>query len=927
MLQDRSTVRKLRAALDEHASPLPKSTRFAPFPRLAPGDQERRFEKFIRAIRKVNNLSDARRFRSEISSQLKRDAPKETQDPVYIKYLGRLEMGKQILDTRVRVLAAGGSHDAVDSMVHDGRRHGSQASILEKAPLVDLLHDPSGLSYFMEYMDRQNLMSMVQFWIVVDGFRNPLEDVTTHDNEVPTTLAPWTDSDRTDLAMINEAYLAKPELKIPDTARKLVRDFLKAGSDATPKQYFLARREVLRAQTAALLFMQEKHFPNFKKSDLFYKCLTAQEASKPVVTPVSPVPPSRMDTLHKPQLPSRSASMQALQSLNPASRVSGKFVPRKPDLRRVAVSSADLSSSHNRIPEDIPPRNSVDEENSPLFDDDDVDSEHMNDSVHSLDAEPETLVPDTNVVQAMEVALNSIMENKSNDEDLRQSLFGDDTISESPASGNGAGSSRSSIDHKRMDLFGKETERQKPSIASLGLVSTASRIGVFTDDDLFPDEEKFLSDEHDDPDDDKSRDIEDEVHEAAPGDLGLAEAITSLTSDIDRLQAQDAVIDTLTRKAELTNNTAELRILRKSKSSLQREIRRKELQRQQYVIQESDNSLYGRSSIKIKSIMVGKEDNGQEYAVYVIEVQRKAGEQMPAATWTVTRRYSEFHELQQRLRMRYSSVRNLDFPRRRMVMKLQSDFLRKRQVALEKYLREILLLPDVCRSRELRAFLSQSEIATNGDSFYDHEDKKDIMTRLYNSVTDGMEDILGNIPVLDQLSVAGQNLISAATNQLSMMPVTVGEDPISAAEAEAELNAFEDRELEPFVKPICDIFLEVFELNRGNNWLRGRAVVVVLHQLLGGTIERKVRENVKGLVQEDALLKYLKLARDALWPGGQRKVDGKPRTPSERLKTRKEASLMLATLIPDLAASVVGRQNAQAASRRIFATLNNPRLK
>jgi hypothetical protein len=36
----------------------------------------------------------------------------------------------------------------------------------------------------------------------------------------------------------------------------------------------------------------------------------------------------------------------------------------------------------------------------------------------------------------------------------------------------------------------------------------------------------------------------------------------------------------------------ELRILRKSKASLQREIRRKELQRQQYIVQESDNSLY-----------------------------------------------------------------------------------------------------------------------------------------------------------------------------------------------------------------------------------------------------------------------------------------------------------------------------------------------
>jgi sorting nexin-25 len=159
------------------------------------------------------------------------------------------------------------------------------------------------------------------------------------------------------------------------------------------------------------------------------------------------------------------------------------------------------------------------------------------------------------------------------------------------------------------------------------------------------------------------------------------------------------------------------------------------------------------------------------------------------------------------------------------------------------------------------------------------------------------------------------------------MPIN-NEEAFPAAEAEAELNAFESKELEPFIKPICDIFLEVFELNKGNNWLRGRAVVMVLQQLLGGTIERKVRDNVKTLEHEDFLLRCVGMVRDSLWPGGgPLNRDKKPRTPAERKKTRTEASLMLATLVPDLAGSVVGRVNAQAASRRIFATLNNSRLK
>jgi hypothetical protein len=113
------------------------------------------------------------------------------------------------------------------------------------------------------------------------------------------------------------------------------------------------------------------------------------------------------------------------------------------------------------------------------------------------------------------------------------------------------------------------------------------------------------------------------------------------------------------------------------------------------------------------------------------------------------------------------------------------------------------------------------------------------MSRLYASIADGMEDVLGNLPILDQLSLASANIIAAATNQ--SQPPKADENVSAIAEAEAELNAFEDnKEAEPFVKPVCDLFLEVFELNRKSNWLRGRAVVVVLHQLLGGTIEKFV---------------------------------------------------------------------------------------
>ncbi len=41
-----------------------------------------------------------------------------------------------------------------------------------------------------------------------------------------------------------------------------------------------------------------------------------------------------------------------------------------------------------------------------------------------------------------------------------------------------------------------------------------------------------------------------------------------------------------------------------------------------------------------------------------------------------------------------------------------------------------------------------------------------------------------------------------------------------------------------FTAPICDLILAIFELNKQNNWLRRQAIVIILQQVLGGTIER-----------------------------------------------------------------------------------------
>jgi sorting nexin-25 len=117
-----------------------------------------------------------------------------------------------------------------------------------------------------------------------------------------------------------------------------------------------------------------------------------------------------------------------------------------------------------------------------------------------------------------------------------------------------------------------------------------------------------------------------------------------------------------------------------------------------------------------------------------------------------------------------------------------------------------------------------------------------------------------------------------------------------------------------FTAPICDLFVELFDLKENkNNWLRRQAIVVILQQLLGSTIERKVRDTFYGSLQ-------------MLFPDGERKAPADPRTDAEKHDTKIRASKKLGMLIPDVAANMIGRGNARRGARRVFGALQDKRL-
>ncbi|GAA5943653.1 hypothetical protein JCM3775_001324, partial [Rhodotorula graminis] len=88
----------------------------------------------------------------------------------------------------------------------------------------------------------------------------------------------------------------------------------------------------------------------------------------------------------------------------------------------------------------------------------------------------------------------------------------------------------------------------------------------------------------------------------------------------------------------------------------------------------------------------------------------------------------------------------------------------------------------------------------------------------------------------------------------------------------------------------------------------------------------KIRDSVKMLLAPPQLVGYISTLQNAMWSGGELKPKEPPRSAAQRAETKESARRKLSTLMPDVAANLIGRQNAKQGARTLFAVLQNRRL-
>jgi sorting nexin-25 len=392
-----------------------------------------------------------------------------------------------------------------------------------------------------------------------------------------------------------------------------------------------------------------------------------------------------------------------------------------------------------------------------------------------------------------------------------------------------------------------------------------------------------------------------EVFLAAPGDLSLAEQISKLSQELESLNEQLSVLEPLLRKATLTNNVGELKILKKSKVSLEREIKYKELQMHQYIVQENDNSLYAKSRVSIQSYVIGNDEKqgGKEFVLYIVEVQKLGDDaNLVTAGWIVARRFSQFFKLNEYLRLRYDQVNQLKFPKR-TVLKAQRQLVELRKTQLEEYLKQLIGMPEVCSDKVFRSFLSSENFnLTNNFEKANSNNNAEYLTKRIYKITEKFGPKSSEHDTIDNLR-----------------------------DMQKELKQFDDSSKLIFVKPICDILITIFRLSKSQSWLRGRALVVILQQVFGTTIEKMVDQQVnKRLRDETAILDLLVMLKNIVFPNGKFKDPPILRTMYERSTARKEARILTTIFINESCSKIFGASNSNYASQKLFSMVQNQYL-
>ena len=280
---------------------------------------------------------------------------------------------------------------------------------------------------------------------------------------------------------------------------------------------------------------------------------------------------------------------------------------------------------------------------------------------------------------------------------------------------------------------------------------------------------------------------------------------------------------------------------------------------------------------------------GKEFALYTINISTTL--ENIKNEWIIKRRYSEFFNLHQSIK-KYG-IANFELPGKSFLKIKRDDFLDVRKQDLDRYLKTVIQNQQVVKSREFRVFIFSSDLKKSLDYIDDDQSPKGFFKNLID------------IAHIDEVETWFNKLRSSQTDKQFRK---------------------EDVSIESSTSIIADLFQEIFELRERNNWLRRNTVVLLIQQFFGGTVDRKVTENLKWVFGDENVAFYLNYFKESFWPDDKWNDTVTIRTATQIQDSRTELQYKLQLILPGLFGGVVGRNNARKGAERVFMVFQNKRI-
>ncbi|KDR10032.1 Sorting nexin-13 [Zootermopsis nevadensis] len=319
-------------------------------------------------------------------------------------------------------------------------------------------------------------------------------------------------------------------------------------------------------------------------------------------------------------------------------------------------------------------------------------------------------------------------------------------------------------------------------------------------------------------------------------------------------------------------------------------------------------------------------DRGKTYGIYAVSVA-KCYETGYTEKWHVYRRYSDFHDLHQKVKDKYGDLGKLTFPGKKTFHNMERTVLEKRMKMLNDYM-QILLQSGVIDThprlqRMLLAFLEQGD--------YDKGVTGGQIARTLDTIVN---------PLKSSMRTVGQAVRTMPDNLMSTVDgVMDGISKVFQGKAIRPPGFYESMKVGASLHVDTDdniplrimllLMDEVFDLKSRNQWLRRRIVTLlrqIIRTMFGDIVNRRILDYVSLMTSPEQVADYLRAFKQSFWPNGCKAEPRLPRDEATRMRTRVAAKVALLSSLSDELKHIIGSETTRRGLLCVFELFQHPVL-